>query len=205
MSIDAILLIGPTGAGKSPLGDHIERRGLSGRRCLHFDFGHQLRSAALSDRPPEELTEAEHLFIKDVLEKALLLEQQHFPIAQKIVSAFVRSRQYAEGDLMVLNGLPRHIDQAVAMDSIVSVGAVVVLECTAEVVRARIRTDAGGDRSGRDDDETGLIEKKLALFRERTEALIDHYAGRDCRVLRISISEETAAEDAYLMLLESLG
>ena len=42
----ALLLLGPTGSGKTPLGDEIERRGLYGRRCLHFDFGASLRAAA---------------------------------------------------------------------------------------------------------------------------------------------------------------
>jgi adenylate kinase len=85
VKIGSILLIGPTGAGKSPLGDHIERQGLAGRRCHHFDFGHQLRTIAEENSPPEEFTTAEHLFIREVLEKALLLERRHFPIAKKIV------------------------------------------------------------------------------------------------------------------------
>ena len=42
----AILLLGPTGSGKSPLGDELEANGLNGRRCLHFDFGRRLRRAA---------------------------------------------------------------------------------------------------------------------------------------------------------------
>ncbi|MCX7427258.1 MAG: hypothetical protein NTW96_16720 [Planctomycetia bacterium] len=40
---DAMLLLGPTGSGKTPLGDLLERRGLGGRRCVHFDFGAHLR------------------------------------------------------------------------------------------------------------------------------------------------------------------
>lgn len=39
----AVLLLGSTGSGKTPLGDLIERRGLRGVRCLHFDFGVNLR------------------------------------------------------------------------------------------------------------------------------------------------------------------
>ena len=39
----AVLLVGPTGCGKSPLGQLLERLGLKGMRCLHFDFGKRLR------------------------------------------------------------------------------------------------------------------------------------------------------------------
>ena len=49
----AVLLLGPTGAGKSPLGDWLEARGLWGRPCHHFDFGANLRAivaAGPSDR-----------------------------------------------------------------------------------------------------------------------------------------------------------
>ena len=39
----AILLLGPTGSGKTPLGELMERRGFGGRRCRHFDLGDRLR------------------------------------------------------------------------------------------------------------------------------------------------------------------
>ena len=47
----AIVLLGPTGSGKTPLGDLIERCGLWGAPCLHFDFGACLRSIVEQDRP----------------------------------------------------------------------------------------------------------------------------------------------------------
>jgi len=43
---DAILLVGPTGAGKTPLGEWLQLHGLWGRRCHHFDFGTNLREVA---------------------------------------------------------------------------------------------------------------------------------------------------------------
>ena len=39
----ALLLIGPTGSGKTPLGDLLDREGLWHRRCCHFDFGERMR------------------------------------------------------------------------------------------------------------------------------------------------------------------
>jgi len=43
----AVLLLGPTGAGKTPLGEMIEARGLWGMSCLHFDFGANLRAVVM--------------------------------------------------------------------------------------------------------------------------------------------------------------
>jgi adenylate kinase family enzyme len=202
--VEAILLIGPTGAGKSPLGEHIQQRGLSGKRCHHFDFGHQLRAMAAEETPPEGFTGSEHRFVRDMLEKALLLEKEHFPIAEKIVSSFLRDRQYERGDLIVLNGLPRHVGQARDMDGIVAVRTVVVLECSSSVVHKRIRKDTGRDRAGRDDDDQKLIEKKLGIFRERTEPLIELYTAEGSTVVRIAVTAEAAADHVYAELISLL-
>jgi hypothetical protein len=43
MKNKAILPLGPTGSGKTPLGDYLEERGLFGRRCVHFDFGEKFK------------------------------------------------------------------------------------------------------------------------------------------------------------------
>ena len=42
----AVVLLGPTGSGKTPLGEWLEAKGLGGRRCHHFDFGTRLRRVA---------------------------------------------------------------------------------------------------------------------------------------------------------------
>jgi hypothetical protein len=48
-----MLLIGPTGVGKTPFGSCLEKNGFRGRRCLHFDFGHELRTVAQQEVPPK--------------------------------------------------------------------------------------------------------------------------------------------------------
>ncbi|MDW7761659.1 MAG: hypothetical protein SCM96_13625 [Acidobacteriota bacterium] len=42
----AVLILGPTGSGKTPLGRELETRGHAGRRCRHFDFGAEMRALA---------------------------------------------------------------------------------------------------------------------------------------------------------------
>jgi adenylate kinase family enzyme len=205
VKIDSVLLVGPTGAGKSPLGDHIERHGLAGRRCHHFDFGQQLRTIAAENIPPEEFTTNEHVFIRNVLEKALLLERRHFYIAEKIVSSFLRRRNYKQGDMIILNGLPRHVEQALDMDRIISVHSIILLECPADVAHQRIRKNTGGDRTNRDDDNIALIENKLGIFRDRTAPLIDHYSAKRCRIVRIAVRGDSSACDVFADMLQLMN
>lgn len=192
-----LLLIGPTGSGKTPFGDHLERNGFAGKRCVHFDFGHQLRSIADSDLPPAGFNRAEHSFIKEVLAGGLLLENEHFYIAGKILDSFARSRYFKEEDVMVLNGLPRHSGQARDMEGIVNVLGLVVLECRAEDVYERIRLNTGGDRAERDDDGIQLVRKKLEIFSSRTEPLVEYYARAGTGIFRLEVDVSSTTEDVY--------
>lgn len=195
--VDALLLIGPTGSGKSPLGDFMEQEGIGGRRCLHFDFGSRLRAVAGAKQPPEGLDHPEHSFIREVIEKGLLLENEHFPIAEKIVRHFLRQKRYAAGDLIILNGLPRHRDQAEDMKRLVNFRGLVVLECSAEDVCERIRENSGGDRAGRDDDHVELVRKKLEIFSARTRPLVDYFSSAGAAVVRAAVTPRSTARDCY--------
>lgn len=201
----AILLIGPTGAGKTPVGDHIEKKGLGDRKCHHFDFGHQLRAVAENDSPPEGFGNDDHLFIREVLDKGLLLENEHFPVAEKIINLFIRKKNVKKDDLLVLNGLPRHIDQAKDLGDLVTVKRLVVLECSAGHVYERIRTNTGSDRTGRTDDSVQMIRAKLEIFKNRTTPLIDYYANIGSDVFRIKVTASSTAEHVYTEILTKSG
>jgi adenylate kinase family enzyme len=192
----AILLVGPTGSGKTPLGEEIESRGLGGRCCSHFDFGAQLR-AAVEGNPPPGLSARDIEFLRRVLDRGALLEDEHFPIADTILRAFLTAHPE---DRVILNGLPRHVGQAEDVDRFVHVEVVVALQCSAQVVLERIRTDAGGDRADRVDDDPDAVRRKLAIYTERTAPLVEHYRARGSRILSIPIAADTTAESAYQTL-----
>ena len=82
----AILLIGPTGSGKTPLGDLLELRGLWQRPCYHFDFGRSLRRAADGRQASGVLTAAQVEFVRDVLQAGRLLEDEDFGIAEAVLT-----------------------------------------------------------------------------------------------------------------------
>jgi adenylate kinase len=201
--VKAVLLLGPTGAGKSPLGDCLEKKGFNGRRFLHFDFGEQLRAVASSALPPEGFEAREHSFIRDVLEKGLLLEKEHFPIALKVVDSFLRRNHFGPADTLVLNGLPRHVGQAQDMDAVAAVRSVVVLECSPGDTHQRICTNVGGDRTARTDDDTEMVRKKLEIYRKRTAPLIDYYTDKKCTVMKIEVTPESTVEAVYSTLVSA--
>ena len=91
---EAILLLGPTGSGKTPLGEMLEARGLGGCACAHFDFGDRLRRIAAGQLEIDGLTPADRAFLVDVLERGALLEDKHFPIAEKILQAFIAETRH---------------------------------------------------------------------------------------------------------------
>ncbi len=188
----AILLLGPTGAGKTPLGEALEVRGFRGQRCAHFDFGWNLREIAAGRGIAARLTDADVGVIQRVLREGVLLERETFFIAAHVIEQFIAARALAAADWVVLNGLPRHIGQAEDVDRLLAVRMVVYLECSAAVVHARIAADSGGDRRGRVDDTPTDIARKLDIFRDRTLPLVDHYCSLDVPVVRVAIEVDTS-------------
>jgi adenylate kinase len=184
----AILLVGPTGSGKTPLGDLLEARGFRGRRCVHFDFGENLRQVATVAQPDELIPSGDIDFCREVLHSGDLLEDEDFPLAERILRRFLSRRSVDAGTLVVLNGLPRHEGQARAMEAIVDVQAVISLRCLPETVLARIRGNVGGDRAGRADDDPQLVDRKLSTFSRRTEPLLDYYRTRNVRIETLEVT-----------------
>lgn len=198
--IPAIVLLGPTGSGKSPLGDLIQQRGLWRATCLHFDFGANLRRLVDRNRPDHLIRREDLDFLRRVLDSGALLEDEHFPLAERILRSFLDRHGADQQRVVLLNGLPRHVGQAQAVDSILDVVAVIHLLCSSETVLARIETDAGGDRSGRRDDDLESIRDKLALFNQRTAPLLHHYRALGTRIETVEVTATMTADRMWQVL-----
>jgi adenylate kinase len=191
---EAVLLVGPTGSGKTPLGEAAARSGLWGRRCAHFDFGVRLRRAAAARANRSGLGTKDLAVVRRSLATGALLEDRHFPIAARIFERFLRKERVGPDDLIVLNGLPRHAGQARDLDRLVAVIAVIEIAARPETVRERIRRDTGGDRAGRSDDSLAEIRNKLEIYATRTKPLVDHYRRAGASVVTIEVGARTSAE-----------
>ncbi|ABW66952.1 nucleoside monophosphate kinase [Desulfosudis oleivorans] len=199
---NALLLVGPTGSGKTPLGRYLEEHGLNNRACVHFDFGENLRNVARNGHP--SVSEDDRLFLEDVLHRGALLENETFYLAEAVFGAFVEDRQVGKDDLVVLNGLPRHLDQAKDTDRLVTIQTLVHLVCTPEGVCRRISQNTGRDRTGRVDDTPEQIARKIAIFNSRTLPLIDYYHGKGATVCRVEASVDVTPSDMASRLVAGI-
>lgn len=194
----AVLLVGPTGSGKTPLGEWLEFHGLWGRRCHHFDFGANLRAVAA--RQVEGFTPEEVRFIQDVIEKGALLENETFHLALRILQAFISGRRVHPDDLLIMNGLPRHVGQSEAIAPYLEFVAIIDLQCGAETVCERLHRNTGGDRANRTDDAITLVQQKIAVFTGRTRPLLAFHQQRGVPHMPISVGVHTMPSEVVEVL-----
>jgi adenylate kinase len=93
------------------------------------------------------------------------------------VLAIVRSRLEAHNGGWLLDGFPRNLPQAEALDALLTelrqeIELVVLLELDDAVLIARLLG------RGRADDNEDVIRHRLAVYREQTAPLIQHYRER---------------------------
>ena len=86
------MLLGPTGSGKTPLGAMFAERGWRGERCVHFDFGDNLRQAVARNEPDADITADDIVFLRRVLQTGALLEDKDFPLAERILGFVPETR-----------------------------------------------------------------------------------------------------------------
>lgn len=198
---EAILLLGPTSSGKTPLGQMFETRGVAGRPCAHFDFGENLRQIVARDQPDDIITREDIEFLGDVLRTGALLEDKDFPIAERILRRFLARPGMTADTLVVLNGLPRHVGQTQSVGQILSIRTVIHLDCSPQTIVARVAANTGGDRTGRTDDDLAAIQRKLAIFAERTKPLLDYFRADGAELVHRVMTADMTTD----MLWETLN
>ena len=160
---------------------------------MHFDFGEALR--AYAKEPDGLLTKSEFQVVENALKSGALLEDAHFPIARKLLVNHLSERNGNTDTLVILNGLPRHVGQAQAMEAVVDMQTVVSLKCKPVIAWERIRVNAGGDREGRADDTLEEVEQRIETFNKRTAPLLNYYIKMGVPMLRLDVGVKTSAQE----------
>jgi len=197
----ALLLIGPTGSGKSPLGNLLEKE----MGWAHFDFGHRLRMISYRENA-HGLGEEDVDFIRDLLEEHALFPDDRFDIVENILTFFLNDRKSAPG--VILNGLPRHTGQAEAIAPILDIRYLAVLDCRPEDIAERIIRRKSGltnDHADRSDDTPSAIRKKMELFNNRTKPLIDFYRSIGVEIITLPVETDTREDELVEIIQKHLS
>jgi adenylate kinase family enzyme len=199
--LSSIIIVGPTGSGKTPLGNFLQGNKLWSRNVVHFDFGYQLRCCLCQGHYPG-LSGSDITFIKTVLEEGVLFEDDKFHIPRVILNNFLKNCHIQDKTIVLLNGLPRHAGQFDIVKKTLSVKALICLDCSPAVVFSRITLNRGGDRNNRDDDNITLIQRKLSIYLNRTTPIISLCIKQKIPIIHVKILEDTDASCVYRILEE---
>jgi adenylate kinase len=154
-----LLFLGPPGAGK---GTQAQRLATS-HHLLHLSTGDLLRAEVQAATPLGQ--EAEAVMARGEL------------VSDALVLAIVRHRLEGHQGGWLLDGFPRNLPQAIALDGLLgelgqSIELVVLMELEAPVLLHRLLA------RGRADDNEAVILHRLAVYQEQTAPLIAHYQAQ---------------------------
>lgn len=179
-----LIFLGPPGAGKGTLAilarDYLQ--------IPHISTGEIFRAAI---KNKTELG----LKVKDIIDAGGLVPDE---LTIELVKVRLQEKDAQKG--FILDGFPRTIPQAVALDSFAPVDKVIDFDISNEAVIERLSGRrvckgcgknyhikfmpskkenicdvCGGELFIREDDKKESIVKRISVYREQTEPLIDHY------------------------------
>jgi adenylate kinase len=171
-----LLFLGPPGAGKGTQAELLAER----HQLLHLSTGDLLRAEVRAGTALGQ--EAEAVMARGEL------------VSDALVLAIVRSRLEGHTGGWLLDGFPRNLAQAEALDDLLAeldqrIERVLLLELEDGVLIQRLLS------RGRADDNEAVIRNRLVVYQEQTAPLIDHYRqlGLLCSVEASGTVEEIAA------------
>ncbi|WP_433757268.1 adenylate kinase [Nocardia sp. CA-135398] len=178
-----LVLLGPPGAGKGTQADLLsDKLGVP-----HISTGDLFRTNISAQTPlgreAQKYIDAGDLVPSDV--------------TNRMVEARVAEPDAANG--FVLDGYPRTVDQADALEKILAdmdkkLDAVLCFVVPEETVVARMMA------RGRNDDNEDVIRNRLRVYREETEPLLEHYDG-----LVVSVDGVGEIDEVNTRALRALG
>lgn len=160
-----LILLGPPGAGKGTQAQRLVER----HEIVQLSTGDMLRAAVAAGTDiglkAKSIMDAGGLVPDDVV-VGIIKDRIEKPDAQKG---------------FILDGFPRTVGQAEALDSMLQekglkLDAVVEIRVDESILLSRIEKRAGETPGGpRADDNADALKKRLAVYKEQTAPLVDHF------------------------------
>ena len=205
-----LIVIGPQGSGKGTQAERLAKH----YKVPHIDVGELLREHV-------ELQTSIGKRIEPLLKAGKLIPTD---ITNEIVQHRLGKDDAKSG--WILDGYPRELDQAEFLDSIDEVTNVLVIDISEETSVKRIEQrrvcanchnvygihlqpknqgvcdKCEGQLEHRDDDKPDAIRKRLAIYHDETEPLIDYYKPRD---IVVRVNGEGDIEPVFKEIVSILG
>ena len=180
-----LVLVGPPGSGKGTQAEQLsERLGVPA-----ISTGEMVRAAVASR---SELGQR----VDEIINTGELVDDL-------TMGDLVRARleQHDAQSGFLLDGYPRTLSQAETLDAIMDqagkrLGGVVLIDVPEEELVRRMMG------RGRPDDKEDVIRRRLAVYRERTKPLVDHYRKLD---LLIEVDGDQSVEAVQEEIVRALG
>ena len=201
-----VVFLGPPGAGKGTQAQRLaEEKGF-----IHISTGDLLREAVKNGTPLG-------LKAKEYMERGEL-------VPDDLIVAMIKEK-LPKGGKVILDGFPRTVNQARALEQMLEeigerLEKVILFEVPDEVVVERLSGRRIDPKTGkvyhvrynpppegveviqRDDDREEVVRKRLKVYREQTQPLVDYY--RQKGILE-AVDASQLPEEVYRQLLTKLG
>jgi adenylate kinase len=167
-----LILIGIQGSGKSTQGDLLAKE----LGIPYLSTGHIFRQLA------QEQTEL-GMYIKETMNAGYLIPDEK---TLEIVTEYLGRPEYEKG--YILDGFPRTLPQAESFKN--GINLVIYLKISDEEALRRISLR----NSGRADDTTEAIKRRIELFHTFTEPVIDYYRTKG---VLVEVNGEKSIEEIF--------
>jgi len=174
-----LILIGIQGAGKSTQGSMLSSKfGIP-----YLSSGHVFREMA-KDKSPEGR------MLKETLNSGSLVSDEQ---TLEVILTYLKNPEYAKG--YILDGFPRTVPQAEAFGT--GVDKVIFIDVSDKEALWRI----SGRVSDRDDETLNAIRRRIELFHENTQPVIEYYREHGSLV---EVDGEQEVDAVFSSIVEAL-